>query len=318
MKAGRQSTLRDRATLSGIGVHSGLPVTVTLHPADPDTGIVFLLNVAGEPEREIAAEPRAIAATEFATVLGDATGAAVSTVEHVMAALNGLGVDNAVVELDGPEVPILDGSAAPFVAAIDEAGIVTQAAARRYLRVMKPVRVTDRGSYAELRPYDAGFRIEVEIDFPHALVGRQSLALDVTPQSFRRELARARTFGFTCDVSRLWAAGYALGATFENTLVVADDRVLNPEGLRFPDEFARHKALDAVGDLALAGAPILGAFRSVRGGHRLNYAVLCALMADRTAWTMVEERAPVAHARRSRGHAELGALVQPAFAPDLS
>ena len=314
MKAGRQTTLRHTAELSGIGVHSGLPVTVTIHPAEADTGIVFLRNGRGECEREIRAQPTAVAATEFATVLGDESGPAISTVEHVMAALAGLGIDNALVELDGPEVPIMDGSAAPFVAAIDAAGTAILPAARRYLRVLKSVGVVDRDCYGELRPHD-GFRLEVEIDFDHPQVGKQAFSLDVEPASFRRHLARARTFGFTQDVAQLWSAGYALGATFENTVVVAEERVLNPEGLRFPDEFARHKALDALGDLALAGAPILGAYRSVRGGHRLNYAVLCALMADTTAWTMVEEREPV---RRLRGHGELGAMVQPAFAPDLS
>jgi UDP-3-O-[3-hydroxymyristoyl] N-acetylglucosamine deacetylase len=312
MKAGKQTTLRRRAELSGSGVHSGLPATLTLHPAEADTGIVFLRTVPGECEREIRAEPRAVASTEFATVLGDEAGPAISTIEHVMAALYGVGVDNAVVELDAPEVPILDGSAAPIVAAIDAAGIVALAAPRRYLRVLKPVGVAAGDSYGELRPYDGGFRLEVDIDFDHPLIGKQSCVLNVQPASFRRQLARARTFGFTRDVSRLWGAGYALGASFENTVVVADDRVLNPEGLRFADEFVRHKALDAVGDLALAGAPILGAYRSIRGSHRLNYAVLCALLADPTAWTIDEVREPA----RRRGHADLGTMLQPAFAPD--
>jgi UDP-3-O-[3-hydroxymyristoyl] N-acetylglucosamine deacetylase len=315
MKAGRQTTLRNPAELSGIGVHSGLPVSLTLHPAEADTGIVFLRN-DGDSEREIRAEACAVASTEFATVLGDESGTAVATIEHVMAAFYGLGVDNATIELDGPEIPILDGSAAPFVAAIDRAGIMALPAARRYLRILKPVGVAAGDSYAELRPYDRGFRVEVEIDFDHEIVGRQKFAIDVDAVTFRRELARARTFGFVCDVERLWSSGYALGATFENTLVVSEERVLNPEGLRFEDEFVRHKALDAVGDLALAGAPILGAYRSVRGGHRLNHAVLCAVLADPTAWTLVEAREPV---RRPRGHAELGTgLLQPAFAPDLS
>jgi len=315
MKAGRQTTLRRQAELSGSGVHSGLSATLTINPAEADTGIVFILSLPGESEREIRAEPRAVAATEFATVLGDEAGPAISTIEHVMAALYGLGVDNAVVELDAPEVPMLDGSAAPIVAAIDAAGVVALPAARRYLRVLKPVGVAAGDSYGELRPYDGGFRVEIDIDFDHPLIGKQSCALDVDPATFRRQLARARTFGFTRDVSRLWGAGYALGASFENTVIMADDRVLNPEGLRFADEFVRHKALDAVGDLALAGAPIQGAYRSIRGSHRLNYAVLCALVADPTAWTMVETGEPV---RRVRGHAELGSMVQPAFAPDVS
>ena len=315
MKAGRQTTLRKPAQLRGIGVHSGLPVSLTLHPAEAGTGIVFLRS-DGDCEREIRAEARAVSSTEFATVLGDASGPAVSTVEHVMAALYGLGVDNVVIELDGPEMPILDGSAAPFVAAIDRAGITVLPAMRRYLRIMKTVGVAAGDSYGELRPYDRGLRVEIDIDFDHEIVGRQSFSIDVDASTFRRELARARTFGFVCDVERLWNSGYALGATFENTLVVSEERVLNPGGLRFDDEFVRHKALDAVGDLALAGAPVLGAYRSVRGGHRLNHAVVCAVLADPTAWMLVEAGAPV---RRPRGRAGLGAgLLQPAFARDLS
>jgi UDP-3-O-[3-hydroxymyristoyl] N-acetylglucosamine deacetylase len=314
MKAGRQTTLREQTAISGIGVHSGLPVTLTLHPADADTGIVFV-RCDDRREREVRATFDAVTATEFATVLGDAFGPVVSTAEHVMAALRGLGVDNAVVELDGPEVPIMDGSAAPIVEAIDQAGIVTLAAKRRYIKVVKPVRVAKDGAYGELRPYARGFRVEAEIEFDHPLIGRQSLALDVVPDTFRRELARARTFGFMRDVAKLWSAGYALGASFENTLVVAESRVLNTDGLRFADEFVRHKALDAVGDLALAGAPLLASYRTVRGGHKLNHAVLTALMADLSAWTVVEAETP----RRIRGHAELPAgLVAPAYAPDVS
>jgi len=317
MKTGKQTTLRVDAAVTGIGVHSGLPATLTLHPADAGTGILFLrTGLEGRPDREIRADVRSVTATEFATVLGDPTGPLCSTAEHVLAALSGLGVDNAVVEIDGPEVPIMDGSAEPFVSAIDQAGIVTLAAPRRFIQVLKPVRVVKDASVGELRPYSRGFRVEVEIDFDNPLIGRQALSLDVAPDSFRREIARARTFGFMRDVSKLWSAGYALGATFDNTLVVTDNRILNQDGLRFPDEFVRHKALDAIGDLALAGAPLLGAYRSVRGGHKLNHAVLSALMADRTAWRMVE---PGRVARPARGHADVAAgLLAPAFGPDVS
>jgi UDP-3-O-[3-hydroxymyristoyl] N-acetylglucosamine deacetylase len=323
MQAGRQTTLRRTAGLSGIGVHSGSPINVTIHPAEADTGIVFVRTTPGESEREVRAEPRAVAATDFATVLGDKAGPVVSTIEHVLAAFHGLGIDNAVVEVNGPEMPIMDGSAAPFVAAIDAAGVVSLPAVRRYLKVLKPVGVVAGHSYGELRPYERGFRLEVEIDFDHAVVGRQSLSLDLDPVTFRRQVARARTFGFTRDVRRLWDAGYALGASLDNTVVVSDDRVLNAEGLRYADEFVRHKALDALGDLALAGAPLIGAYRSVRGGHRLNYAVLCALIADPTAWTMVEAptaavREPRPLSRPLRGLGEMAAFVQPAFAPDVS
>ena len=329
MKAARQTTLRDDATVTGIGVHSGLPVTLTIHPAEIDCGITFLrTGIDGCQDREIRADVRAVTATEFATVLGDNEGPLCSTAEHVLAALSGLGVDNAMIEIDGPEVPIMDGSAAPFVSAIEQAGIVTLPAPRRYIRILKPVRVARGGCFGELRPYPRGFRLEVEIAFDNPLIGRQAVAFDVTPEAFRKEVARARTFGFMQDVSKLWSAGYALGATFDNTIVVSGDRVLNAEGLRFADEFVRHKALDAIGDLALAGLPLIGAYRSIRGGHKLNHAVLCALMADPTAWTTVDAgrvAGQVAHpvarrvARRQRGQADIAAsLAVPVFGPDVS
>lgn len=289
MKAARQTTLRDSITLTGTGVHSGLPATLMIHPADVDCGIRFVRSgMEGCPDRELRADVRAVTATEFATVLGDTSGPLCATAEHVLAALSGLGVDNAVIEIDGPEVPIMDGSAAPFVEAIDRVGIVMLAAPRRYIRVLKPVRVTTGACSGELRPCADGFRVEVEIAFDNLLIGRQALAVDVTPDSFRSEIARARTFGFMSDVNKLWAMGYARGATFENTVVVAEDRVLNTEGLRFANEFVRHKALDAIGDLALAGLPLIGVYRSFRGGHKLNHAVLSALLANPAAFAVVD------------------------------
>jgi UDP-3-O-[3-hydroxymyristoyl] N-acetylglucosamine deacetylase len=317
MKGAKQTTLRDQVAISGIGVHSGSPVTLTLHPADDDTGIVFQRIAAnGALEREIRADVRAVTATEFATVLGDAEGPLCSTAEHLLAALRGLGVDNVIVEIDGPEVPIMDGSAAPFVDAIDQAGLTARALPRRYIEVIKPVRVSKDGALGELRPYSHGFRVEAEIEFDHPLIRRQALSLDIEPEAFRREIARARTFGFMKDVAKLWSAGYALGASFDNTLVVTEDRLLNPEGLRFADEFVRHKILDAIGDLALAGYPLVAAYRTVRGGHKLNHAVLSALMTDRSAWRIIEATEP---ARRTRGHAQVGAgLVAAAYGPEMS
>jgi UDP-3-O-[3-hydroxymyristoyl] N-acetylglucosamine deacetylase len=317
MKGAKQTTLCHPVAVSGIGVHSGLPVTLTLHPADDDAGIVFQRIAAdGSIEREIRADVRAVTATEFATVLGDAKGPLCSTAEHLLAALRGLYVDNVVVEIDGPEVPIMDGSAAAFVDAIDQAGLTARALPRRYIEVIKPVSVSKDGACGELRPYQHGFRVEAEIDFDHPLIGQQALSLDIEPDTFRREIARARTFGFMRDVSKLWSAGYALGASFENTLVVSEDRVLNPDGLRFADEFVRHKVLDAIGDLALAGQPLLAAYRTVCGGHKLNHAVLSALMSDRSAWRVVEAAEPV---RRARGSASLvTGLVAPAYGPEVS
>jgi len=315
MRAGRQTTLRDQTVLSGVGVHSGQTVSVALQPADASTGIRFIRTGLKGRDREICANIHSVTATEFATVLGDASGPLVSTAEHVLAALRGLGVDNAVVEIDGPEMPIMDGSAAPFVAAIDQVGIRTLDQPRRYIRVLKPVRAAFAESLGELRPYGRGLRVETEIAFDHPLIGRQEVGFDCTPDVFRRDIARARTFGFMRDVSKLWSAGYALGASLENTVVISDTRVLNPEGTRYADEFVRHKALDAIGDLALAGMPILGAYRSVRGGHKLNYAVLSALMADQSAWTLVEADT----VRPGRGHGELATgLAAAAYAPDVS
>ncbi len=317
MKGAKQTTLRERVVVSGVGVHSGAHVTLTMHPADDDAGIVFQRTAFdGVLEREIRADVRAVTATEFATVLGDASGPLCSTAEHLLAALRGLHVDNAIIEIDGPEVPIMDGSAAAFVDAIDQAGLTSRALPRRYIEVIKPVRVGNGEAYGELRPYSHGFRIEAEIEFDHPLIGKQAIALDIEPKTFRREIARARTFGFMKDVAKLWSAGYALGASFDNTLVISEDRVLNPEGLRFADEFVRHKVLDAVGDLALAGQPLLAAYRTVRGGHKLNHAVLSALMADRSSWRLVEAAEPIRYGR-TRPDIAAG-LVQPAYGPEKS
>ncbi|WP_407176524.1 UDP-3-O-acyl-N-acetylglucosamine deacetylase [Bradyrhizobium sp. STM 3562] len=319
MKFGRQTTLRAQATVSGVGVHSGSAVSLTIGPASIDAGFIFIRSGLDGRDRAIRATADSVISTEFATVLGDREGPLVSTAEHVLAALRGMGVDNATIEIDGPEVPIMDGSAAPFVNAIEQAGIVAQSAPRRFIQVLKPVKVAMGDSFGEFRPYAGGFRAEVEIDFANPVIGRQQYSLDVSPEGFRREVSRARTFGCMNDVARLWSAGFALGASFENSVVFDDERLLNPEGLRYADECARHKVLDVIGDLALAGRPLLGAYRSFRGGHKLNHAVLTALLADRTAWRLVEGEA----ARRPRTQAEVGrgmagGLVAPAYGPDVS
>lgn len=305
--------------MTGIGVHSGSPVSVTIGPAEINSGFIFT-----RADREVAAIAASVIATDFATVLGDDQGPLVSTAEHVLAALRGMGVDNATIEVDGPEVPIMDGSAAPFVDAIDQAGIVQQNAARRFIEVLKPVQVEMGESFGELRPHSGGFRAELEIDFANSSIGRQAYAFDLDAGSFRRDICRARTFGCVGDVNKLWSAGYALGASLENSVVFDDTRVLNTEGLRYADECVRHKVLDVVGDLALAGLPLIGLYRSVRGGHKLNHAVLTALMADRHAWRIVEAVEPVlerpAVARRAaRGHADVaGGMVAVAYGPDVS
>lgn len=303
-----QTTLKSRATLSGVGVHSGKPVSVTFLPADADTGIVF--HSAKEPGRELRALSSEVGSTDLCTLLGNPAGFHVGTVEHVMGALSGIGIDNLVVEINGNEVPILDGSAIRFVEAIEQAGIETLQARRRYIRVLKPVRIDSGASWAEFRPHN-GTRFEVEIDFASAAIGRQSFAADISAELFRNEIARARTFGFLKDVEPLWAAGYALGSSLENSVVIGDDgRVINMEGLRYPDEFARHKTLDAMGDLALAGARFIGCFRSYRGGHKLNAAALRALLSDHSAFEIVEAT------RRDRGRSiEMVAVSSPVYAP---
>ncbi len=305
-----QTTLKSRVSLSGIGVHNGSSVSIHFVPADPDTGIVFVrTDVPGEPV-ELRALASEVGGTDLCTILGSPAGVHVATVEHLLAALSAVGIDNVLIEIDGNEVPVLDGSAAPFVEAFDQAGIEQQAVKRRYIRILKPVRIENGASWAEFRPY-SGTRFEIDIDFESPAIGRQSYAADITPDLFRSEVARARTFGFMKDVERLWAAGYALGSSLENSVVIGDDnRVINMEGLRFPNEFVRHKMLDALGDLALAGARFIGCFRSYRGGHKLNAQALRRLLSDRSAFEIVET------GRRIRGRgAEMIAVNAPVYAP---
>jgi UDP-3-O-[3-hydroxymyristoyl] N-acetylglucosamine deacetylase len=313
MTAVNQTTLRDRVVLSGAGVHSNAPARLVLHPSEANSGISFLrTGLPGGRERLIEAKFSQVSMTELCTVVG-AADASVSTVEHLLAALSGLGVDNAVVEIDGPEMPIMDGSSADFVEAIDQVGLTQLAAARRYVKVLKTVRVENGRAFSELRPADRGFRLEVEIDFAAGVIGRQKKVVDLDPTVFRTELSRARTFGFIRDVERLWKAGFALGASLDNTVALDGDRVLNPGGLRYPDEFVCHKTLDAVGDLALAGLPLIGCYRSFCGGHKMNVAVLEALFADRANYQIIESQP-----RREPARAEHAFGLRPAFAPEAN
>lgn len=297
----RQTTIKRDTVLEGIGVHSGSPVALQLSPSDPDTGILFNITKNGMPLGVIRADSAAVRNVTLCTVLGDDYGAIAATVEHLVSAIRGLGIDNIAIEMESGEVPIMDGSAVPFVDVLLESGIREQAVPRRYIKVLKTIRVEEGDAYAELRPHD-GFHLDVAIDFDCDLIGQQQIALEVTPESYVADLARARTFGFMKDVEKLWAAGRALGASLENTIAIGDDKILNPEGLRYADEFVRHKAMDAVGDLALAGAPMLASYRSVCGGHSLNFKAVQTLLADSSAWTYVE-----APRRRRFVHAEMGA-----------
>jgi UDP-3-O-[3-hydroxymyristoyl] N-acetylglucosamine deacetylase len=293
----RQTTIAGEIELNGKGVHSGAPVSVVLHPAGADIGHRFLVTKRGRIIADIPADVRFVKNLTLCTVLGDDAGVSVSTVEHLLAALRGVAVDNCYIEIDSKEVPIMDGSAAPFVAAIDSIGIQELPEPRKFIKVVKPVRVEEADCWGELAPH-SGFHLDLEISFDTPVIGRQRLSLEMTPGVFRNELCRARTFGFMRDVEKLWKAGLALGASLDNTVAIGDDRILNREGLRHPEEFVRHKMLDAVGDLALAGFPLLGMYRSVRGGHRLNANVLKALLADASAWTLVQAprvREPLLH-----------------------
>ena len=288
----RQTTLAREIELTGTGVHSGAPVSVILHPAAADTGLRFLVSKRGRVVAEIPADVSYVKNLTLCTVIGTDDGVSVGTVEHLLAALRGLAVDNCIIEIDSKEVPIMDGSSAPFVEAIDEVGLRELPAPRRFIKVLRPVRVEEGESWGELLPH-SGFHMDVEINFPSPVIGRQRLSFEMSPGVFRNEICRARTFGFMSDVERLWKAGLALGANLNNTIAIGDDKIMNREGLRYPQEFVRHKMLDAVGDLSLAGQPLLAAYRSVRGGHRLNSLVVKALLADPDAWTMVQAPRPI-------------------------
>jgi len=253
---------------------------MTLCPAAPDSGILFRRIDAGV---EIQAHWTNAIDSPLCTVLSNGEGVKVGTVEHLMAALAGAEIDNVIVELDGPEVPVMDGSAAPFLFLIECAGVVEQDAARRAIRVLKPVRISEADATAELSP-DHGFSMSFEIDFDNPLIRRQEISLTFASETFKTELSRARTFGLLDDVKRLRAAGLARGGSLDNAIVVTRDQVLNMGGLRYGDEFVRHKLLDAFGDLYLAGGPLIGYFRGVRSGHAHTRRLLAALFADDEAW----------------------------------
>lgn len=281
-----QHTLEAPARLTGVGVHGGRTTTLTLTPAPADSGITFLRTDLPHDEGLIRATAESVCDTRLGTVIANAAGARVSTIEHLVAALAAVGVDNLLVKVDGAEAPILDGSSASFLAAIDAVGLRRQTTPRRYIEILETIEVKDQDKRASLRPA-ARFEVAVEIDFEAPAIGRQGLELVVDEASFRAELAHACTFGFLSEVEQLRAAGLGRGASLANTVVVDGERVLNPELLRGPDDFVRHKALDAIGDLYLAGAPILGRYEALRPGHALNNLLVRALIASPQAWRFV-------------------------------
>lgn len=293
-----QKTLKSSISCTGVGLHSGRQVRMTLHPAEPDTGIVFRrVDVLGV-KMDIPARFDHVSDTRLNTTLSNEDGVSVSTVEHLMSALSGCEIDNLVIELDQAEVPVMDGSAEPFVFLIECAGILEQDAPRRHIQILKPVTVSDGKSKATLEPME-GFSVSFGIDFDSAVIGRQDFFVDLSTHSYKKEICRARTFGFLHEVEALWEAGLAKGGSMENAVVVNGDEVMNEGGLRYTNEFVRHKVLDCLGDLFLAGAPLIGHFHGVRSGHALHNQLLRTLLADYSAWAYVTPREFVGYAQES-------------------
>lgn len=279
-----QHTIRTPQSLAGVGIHSGKPATLTVRPAPAGAGVSFVRTDASDAV--IPAHALRVSTTMLGTNMTNDAGVSVATVEHFLAACAGLGIDNVAAELDGPELPILDGSSRPFVELLERAGVVEQDAARRVLKILKPVEVRDGVKYARLSP-GAGFEIRVAIDYPSKAIGRQTIRFTMAPGAFARDVAWARTFGFARDAEAMYAQGKALGASMDNTVVIEGDAVLNAGGLQAPDEFVRHKLLDVIGDLFLVGGQIEGLYEGEQPGHALNNRLLRALFEDETAfaWT---------------------------------
>ncbi len=308
-----QTTLGRREGCTGVGLHSGVDATLTLNPAPPGSGIVFRrmdLGPHAGARASIAATSENVHDGTMCTVISNGAGTRVATVEHLMAALLGCGVDNALIEIDAPEVPIVDGSAAPFVALIERAGIVAQGSPRRAIRVLKRVEVRDGGRRARLAPAES-LRVRFEIDFASPVVADQKCTFELSGDVFRREISRARTFGFFEQLDGLLARGLARGGSLDNAVVVHGDTILNEGGLRYEDEFVRHKVLDAMGDLYLAGAPMQAEFTGVQSGHRLTHRLIAKLLADASAWSYVELNN---RARRRRGESDPLAATAAALA----
>ena len=282
----KQRTLKTAVQATGVGLHSGVKVEMTLRPAAPDSGVVFR-RMDLSPPAELRADPYRVTDTRLCSML-ESGAAKVSTVEHLMSALAGLGIDNVIVDLTGPEIPIMDGSSAPFVFLLQSAGIVEQNAFKRYVRITRPIEVRDGDKWARFVPHH-GFKIEFTIDFDHPVFEKsgKTVSIDFADDAYTREVARARTFGFMHEVEALRNSGLALGGSLDNAIVMDEFRVLNQDGLRYDDEFVKHKVLDAIGDLYLLGHPIIGAFEAYKSGHALNNALLRELLQQQTSWEWV-------------------------------
>jgi UDP-3-O-[3-hydroxymyristoyl] N-acetylglucosamine deacetylase len=302
-----QRTLREPISCRGVGLHSGAPVQLTLVPAPANHGIAF---VRTDVERRvvISAVSANVVDTSLATTLGK-DGVRVGTVEHLLAALWGMGIDNARIELDGPEVPIMDGSAAPFSYLITTAGIRVQEDPKRFVVIKRPVTVNDGDKEATLAPASR-FRVDCKIDFKHPLISDQAFGLEFSDRGFSREISRARTFGFLRDVENLKKVGLARGGSLENAIVIDEFSILNPDGLRYPDEFVRHKVLDAIGDMALFGSPVLGSLKVVKSGHALHHKLVEKVLSDRANFQLVQAR----HRELDQVGAEISGVFEPGVA----
>jgi UDP-3-O-[3-hydroxymyristoyl] N-acetylglucosamine deacetylase len=283
----KQKTLKSAIGCTGIALHSGRKTTLNLKPAEANAGIRIRRTDLVNGASEIVVDWSKVVDTQLATTVGNDYGTTVSTIEHLMSALAGCEIDNLVIEVDGPEIPIMDGSAAPFVFLIECAGVVELEAPRKAIKILKPVTVGDGDRSLTILPSDE-FSLSFEIDFDNAAIDRQQYAFENLDSDFKADIARARTFGFEKEVDALRSAGLALGGSLDNAVVIGEDRILNEEGLRYADEFVRHKILDCIGDLYLAGGPIIGEVRASRSGHELNNALLRAVFDDDTAWTLVD------------------------------
>jgi len=279
-----QKTLRQSITYVGVVLHTGKNVSMTVHPGEVDSGIHFLRKDVPAGEGLIAARWYNVVDTRLSTAIGNEYGNRVDTIEHLMAALRGCGVDNAFIELDGPEVPIMDGSSQPFVSMIERIGTVDQNSARHAIWIQRPIEVRDGDKYAILMPSNTS-RITVEIDFQNTAIGSQTMSVELVNEAFHHQVARARTFGFAQQIEALREKGLALGGSLRNTILVDGDRIVNEEGLCFDDEFVRHKILDSLGDLALAGVPIMGHYFGRKPGHELNSRLIAKLFEERGSWS---------------------------------